>query len=59
MGRFEKSEIDPARGQPGPALLGNETGIGDFFTKNPGSVYFRDFRFELDSGATPPLKAAL
>ena len=27
LGRFEKSEIDPARRQPGPVLLGDETGI--------------------------------
>ena len=46
VGRFEKSETDPARRQPGPALLGDQTGMRRFRSHRvPAASRFRDLSF--------------
>ena len=36
LGRLEKGETDPACGQPGAAVLGDQTGVGSFERTGPG-----------------------
>ena len=49
LGRVEKSQADPARRQPGPALLGDQTGLVRLQHQVPAASRFRDFSFPGDS----------